>query len=193
MKKIITSSVLFVAACIVFSSCGQMSNFSSVKRQYRNGYYVTTHNNKSVESKMVEVKSSLSENYSRPSLSKKEDVKEVLQENSAQLINQESPATAAVTVAKDKSDNNLKQSVAPRKKAALKSIIKNAAQIKNIVSENKKLNKSRGAGGSLIWLIIVILLVLWLLGMLAGGFGGLLYLLLVIALVLLLLKILGII
>ena len=46
---------------------------------------------------------------------------------------------------------------------------------------------------SLLWIIIIILLVLWALGLISGNFGGLIHLLLVIALILLILWLLKII
>jgi hypothetical protein len=46
---------------------------------------------------------------------------------------------------------------------------------------------------SLLWIVIIILLVLWALGLIAGNFGGLIHLLLVIALILLILWLLRII
>jgi hypothetical protein len=46
---------------------------------------------------------------------------------------------------------------------------------------------------SLLWIVIIILLVLWALGLIAGNFGGLIHLLLIIALILLILWLLRII
>jgi hypothetical protein len=46
---------------------------------------------------------------------------------------------------------------------------------------------------SLLWIVIIILLVLWVLGLISGNFGGLIHLLLVIALILLILWLLKII
>jgi len=46
---------------------------------------------------------------------------------------------------------------------------------------------------SLLWIVIIILLVLWALGLISGNFGGLIHLLLVIALILLILWLLKII
>ncbi|NNM94984.1 MAG: lmo0937 family membrane protein [Bacteroidia bacterium] len=55
-------------------------------------------------------------------------------------------------------------------------------------------NHSRGDGLSLFWLIILIILIVWAIGLLAGGFGlgGLINILLVIALILLILWLLRI-
>jgi hypothetical protein len=46
---------------------------------------------------------------------------------------------------------------------------------------------------SLLWIVIIVLIVLWALGLIAGNFGGLIHLLLVIALILLILWLLRII
>ena len=198
MKKIFSSAILFVTACLVFTSCAeQLSNLSVIKRHYKNGYYVNFNNNNSennskpVISQTEEIKSALEKNNTYASVSKKEDVKEITLENKAEVFDRESPISAGASIA-DRKFGNATQSIAPTKAAPDKKLTRIPAKIKNIVSENKDQHKRRGGAGGLLWLIIVILLVLFLLGLLSGGFGGLIYLILVIALVLLLLKILGI-
>jgi hypothetical protein len=194
MKKLFTSAILFVTACLVLSSCAeQLSTISVAKRHYRNGYYVNIHNNKPVELKTKEMKSFLPEAYSLASIDKKEDTKNDVVKNEKSTDVPEFPLTASASTDNSK-HRNTTTSIIPHKAKLIKMLVQNSAKIKNIVSSDTKNVKKIRSGGGLIWTIIVILLVLWLISFLAGGFGlgGLLYLLLVVALVLLLLRILGI-
>jgi hypothetical protein len=63
-----------------------------------------------------------------------------------------------------------------------------------ILKEQASAARSDGSLGGVLWIIIVVLLILFLLGLLTGfSSGGILYLLLVVALVLLILRLLGVI
>lgn len=71
-----------------------------------------------------------------------------------------------------------------------------SAEEKQVFTQKKsKLIAADRGNGSFLWTIILVLLVIWLLAFLTGGWGlgGLIYLFLVVALVMLLLRLLGII
>ena len=194
MKKTFTSSILFITACLLFSSCAEQFSGSIAKRHYMNGFYVNLNKNKPVESKIVDMKSSIPEDHSLVPTNKKEDVKNVLVENEERMNTSEIVEVSDVAHVNRKSGNALSSSTTSGKIKRVKMLMQNSKEIKNIVSKDKvQMMKQRGGGGGLIWTIIIVLLILWLLGFLLGDFGGLLYILLVIALVLLLLRILGII
>lgn len=192
MKKLITSPILFIAACILFASCGQDFSGNAIsKRHYRSGYYLAMNNNKPAESKSVESKKIISDASTLAVEEKKETINNDVVENERSLNAEEIPLVA------DASTNDSKQGKATttttfQKAKAIKTLLKNSSKIKEAASSIKDVKKGHRNGG-LIWTIIIILLLLWLLGFIIGGFGGLLYILLVIALVLLILKILGVI
>jgi hypothetical protein len=70
-----------------------------------------------------------------------------------------------------------------------------AFEKRNVVVQKVASKKQAEMHGGLLWTLVLILLVIWLLAMLTGGWGlgGLIYIFLVVALVILLLRLLGII
>lgn len=192
MKKIIISPILFIAVCLLFSSCAQDFSGNAIsKRHYRSGYHIALNNNKPVESKMIQSKKFIPDAFTLAVEEIKETTNDNVVENERSLNVEELPLVASATTDNSKQGTNATTTV-PQKAKAIKTLLKNSSKIKETVSSVKDVKKGHRNGG-LIWTIIVILLILWLLGFIIGGFGGLLYLLLVIALVLLILKILGII
>ena len=175
MKKLFTSLLLAASACVLFSSCG---NMSLAKRHYSNGYYVDFGNNKTkAETKESE---KTAQNVSVPA--------------TEPTINNELSAKTKTETAQVNTDNNKNDIQSAGKKLSdenpkvntIKSFLKNIFQLK------KALNKRSDSGGhSFLWKLVVFLLVLWLVLYLIGGLGDIIYLLLVVALILFILWLLG--
>lgn len=205
MKKLFTLIIFFVATSIFFTSCNQTVGISLTKRHYRSGYNLevsgkpskvktaeveTIENTAPEEQEYASIQSS-GENYIKP---KPMSFTDNSSENTVKVDNE-------ANVANNKGAGHLNKTTSkPSSKiiSSVKSIAKRPFSFKNVFSQIKTsvLNvDSDHGGGSLIWTIIVVLLVLWLLSLLTGGWGlgGLLYLFLVVALVLILLRLLGVI
>jgi len=192
MKKIITFGVICIIASILFSSC--RSNISITKRHYNKGYYVDFNNGKKVglapkeEEKVVQTKTSKPVYYSQDQAEQNTmggySGQSLIADNNVIAANNEKMQRNVI------SQQYTKQSLKPKIKE------EPAAQIKRTLFETKKMSSNSyvGDGLSLFWVVILVILILWALGLLAGGFGlgGLINVLLVIALVLLILWLLRI-
>ena len=199
MKKLLKFTNLLIISGILFSSCE--TSTSIMKRHYRSGYYIdyTSHN--------------------------KETAPKLANGNTAQIVIPIPISNAQSLTMQSTSSTSPKQSIEkpPIVITGLKKILPttnlqsitkqshlnrtgitsgSAIENKQIISQSPFIstNVSDGDRGeraalSLLWLVIVIVLILWLIGILAGGFGlgGLINLLLVIALILLILWLLRVI
>lgn len=197
MKKITYSLFLFAATAMLLASCStQLSNVSVTKRHYRSGYYVDMGNAKHK-----------TEIASQKTIVPAIETVPVSQVKEANNVSESTPiitTTASGTIASKKNKQDIPKELiaSSHKHSASGSLtqlpvpntvkeLKNIQVISNILSESK----SNDHNHSLLWTIIVILLILWLISFLMGGWGlgGLLNLLLVIALILIILSLLGII
>ncbi|MES2139989.1 MAG: DUF5670 family protein [Bacteroidota bacterium] len=205
MKKLFTLIIFFVATSIFFTSCNQTVGISLTKRHYRSGYNLevsgkpskvktaeleTMENTSPEELEYASIQSS-GENYIKPkpmSFIDNSSENTIKADNEANVVNNNGTGHLNKTTSK------------PLSKiiSSVKRIAKTPFLLKHVISENEisfgKDDDTRDKGG-LIWTIIAVLLVLWLLSLLTGGWGlgGLLYLFLVVALVLILLRLLGVI
>jgi hypothetical protein len=203
MKKLQIYFILFISAAIFFSSC----ETSLIKRHYRKGYdFDFTKKQKALtsESKFAKVESDLPVYASaQPS------GKEYLKPHSLSPLTNEveinefySPTTDSKSEIKNSATHKthehtqIKKSntLPPNKKVTKFQELKNFSNLKKIISRHDDDVDVHYHGG-LIWTIISVLLVLWLLSLLTGGWGlgGLIYIFLVVALVLILLRLLRII
>ena len=188
MKKLITPIILFISAIVLLSSCS--SKLSLTKRHYRKGYYVNnTH--KHATPKINDDKKITINN---PTITEP-----ILEENvyAQPIISNEillSDATKNYSGNKELTQTQINYFKPKELKQTLNA---NAPSIKKQLFQFNKLTKSSGERDalSLFWIVILVILILWLLGFLAGGFGlgGLINLLLVVALILLILWLLRVI
>lgn len=195
MKNIIKISIYCLLLAVFVSSCG--TNGSITKRHYTKGYYITHSKVKgkvtaeNIDSKLAQQKD-IETIFAIPS---KHIVKENFTKNSEngnQVVDRST--LVASSIKKPALSNNL---------AVSRNALKFIPVFKlNPLKENKHsfLTKSNAAsseddGLSLLWIVIVVLLVLWALGLISGGFGlgGFINILLLIALILLILWLLRII
>ena len=193
MKTLITLSIACLG--ILLSSCG--SNFTITKRHYNSGYYVDiVKNYKAKSEKKTEVAPALLPQATTASPEKtiveQKDV--VVNTNqTAGTVNNTSPISTKAT----KSHSNYMSHKRVKEVPVEQPQIMNKPVVQNDITtapENISQDDNGRAALSLLWIVIVIVLILWLIGLLADGFGlgGLINLLLVIALILLILWLLRI-
>jgi hypothetical protein len=198
MKKLLTFCSICITASMLFSSCA--SNFSIMKRHYTNGYYVDyTGNNKTITSKTEDkvAQPATETKVNEPQYSEKQD------QVSASPVSSNNDKTPSLLANEKKALSKINSHLANKQVLANKpgAVEGSFAENNKAVSESPKVvtgvadhDDGARAALSLFWLIIVIILILWLIGILAGGFGlgGLINLLLVVALILLILWLLRI-
>jgi hypothetical protein len=198
MKNLIKFCAALITASVLFSSCE--SNFSITKRHYNKGYYIDyTKSNKAITSK---ADNNISQNPTMVSVNTGQNVvkQDAVPVNSVQSI-VEKNAIAVTSIKKALPKVGLRpvatQNLPVKTEANESSFLGNNSTRYN--SPEKATNITDGDHGerralSLLWLVIVIVLILWLIGLLAGGFGlgGFINLLLLVALILLILWLLRI-
>lgn len=194
MKNFITYLIITMAVIFLFTSCG--SSLTVTKRHYNKGYHVSYN-------KLKQSDRSNSNELTNDQLALSEE--EIVIANSVHLEDNTTKKSISEGILFEDKYDAPEENISIEKTQPEKSIIsasdigKNIVapitKIKNSFSDLKELKSSqpREEGLSLLWIIIVIILILWALGLI-GGFGGdLIHLLLVIALILLILWLLGII
>ena len=185
-KNLFTFASTCIVASILLSSC------SMTKRHYTNGYYISHHSGKQIEAKTQEqTVQKKAEPYLYTIQSATEGTN--LDYNNKQNINTENGAITA----NNKQVVNKPQFVHNAKHHTNYITTAIPIQTKTELSHTKKIATETVAGDvlSLFWIVILILVILWLVALLTGGWGlgGFIYLLLVIALILLILWLLRII
>ena len=176
MKKQIKSTVIFFVLLATLSACVTSSKMKN--RHYQQWSYVSENKeeNEITESTIVYIETNnsfeteiLNESISIHSI--------VTAENSD--VNQNQSIHSKSSRNKKVTDEDLSFSDLKFKKQLKSSLFPAPAPVTSDLS--------------LLWIIIIILLILWALGLISGNFGGLIHLLLVIALILLILWLLKII
>ena len=198
MKNLIKYTSVCAVLAILLSSCG--SNFSVTKRHYTSGYYIDyTKNSNTIipktEEKVAQAKTITPIGIAQTPVETNSVTPATIQSNA-----QNNPGAIL--------SNDKKQAKANLRSVTKPMPINKSGVFTNVSKEDKRTlfevptssnSISDDNGGdralSLLWLVIVVILILWLIGILAGGFGlgGLINLLLLIALILLILWLLRII
>jgi hypothetical protein len=190
MKNLIKLGTIGVIASIVFSSCGT-SNIAITKRHYNKGYYVE----RSSSNVAPYIKGGATQPVTKPLYAMQTQAKQ-----STHVVNtiQVARANNTFIVANTPHKNATQSRVVEIIKYPAAIIEAPASQITMAVASITKVqdgDHAERAALSLFWLVIVVILILWLIGLLSGGWGlgGLINLLLVVALILLILWLLRII
>ncbi len=182
MKKSLLLQFLLFTVALTLNSCSNKPLHSFKKAQYNHGHYKAMNNKvKPVEQKKVEIPTI------EPAVTASNEIAATTQiptiENYSQTIEAERE--------KERISHEPKITTSTEKSFALKGKVKNIfksplAPQHKLLKHKKQFSNSEGDARSLLWLLIVILLILWLVGIVAGGWGigGLIHVLLVIALVL---------
>jgi hypothetical protein len=186
MKTVLQAITFLLIGQILVSSC--QSNISLTKRHYRKGYYLTVNSGKHA----------LPQKTTKYKAEHVEIVSPVLVSAPVQIPSQTAthrtappvvtPAVAIKIVAEKAA--TFKENVSSHRIVPVPAIPV-FKDLRTITPVKTAMLHSRGDsdGLSLFWVVILVILILWLLGFLAGGFGlgGLINLLLLVALILLIL------
>ncbi len=178
MKKLIIYPVLCLIAILLMPSCkGRMG---ITKRHYTKGYYVshTKTKNKTIALN-TSAKSAESEKLNSIRV-----LSAVSTDNKTEMAPK--PKENAVASASSVKKENSNQTLTPSYKNT--GMSKPVAEFRKLVLQPRT-SAGDGEGLSLFWIVILVILLLWAFGFLAGGFGlgGLINILLVVALILLIL------
>jgi hypothetical protein len=176
MKQLSTFILLCSASALLLTSCG--SRISVTKRHYNDGHYVTyTHEQKNIEQIPLRI-----HEREKPKPSQEQAI-------STSRFDAR-PGADSVTL---NASNDTRVHTPVLKYHSVHPIapVSMGAHARHLFNEAKKIKSytAEDAGFSLFWIVILVLLILWALGLLAGGFGlgGFINILLVIALILLIL------
>ncbi len=187
MKNLLTPAIC-ILVCILFSSCG--SNLSIVKRHYRSGFYVNhskrvkTSHLPNEEEKTAEANRAITL-HTLPYPAKQN----IIEGNFEQESKTRSIILVTATDNKAQHKGILHRNI-QQLPAQTTGISKSPAfQNEQTFSAGGDYGSPGRAALSLFWIVILVILILWLIGIIAGGLGlgGLINILLVIALVLLIL------
>lgn len=187
MKKLFTLVVISVLASFVLSSCS--STFT--KRKYRKGYYVSKNHKPRDTKETVTRHEDKKPVTSVPALVMPELAKAEAAKVPATTENKS--ASAPVTSKQTTSKNSMSGKKLPA--LALSDIsVKHPVKTIDTAINKYKLNAHDGEsdGLSLFWIVILIILILWALGLISGSFGFIINVLLLVALILLILWLLRI-
>lgn len=180
MKKI-SVFILLVSISVLITSCMEHKFLSVSKRHYRNGYYLDLSSNRSVHdaSTVGSGKKSTVSGTDQNTLVSEPELTEPTKEDPEIIVYQP----------------QLKEE---RSSISAPSPMKLFERTNCVFSKRHNalcgMLKDHEDSGYILWTIISILIVLWLISLLTGGWGlgGLIYIFLVVALVLLLLRLLSV-
>jgi Flp pilus assembly protein TadB len=206
MKNLTKICLLVIGTSTLLTSCG---NMTFTKRHYNKGYYVDLGLNQGVKNNKVKDQEKRQNKVKIIEETKQNEVflaeinnsSNYEQENVSASVNDGfqniAPAVEKTTYEKSVKIEGSKNSNETSSFTKLKDKAQNLRLFSKVNKMQKKAMKSPASGEahSLLWIIVVVILILWLIGFLFGGFGvGNLYnLLLLIALILLILWLLRII
>ena len=180
MKKSITYLLLSI---IFLSSCSQMSTLSVEKRHYRSGFYVDYNKKiKKEAASAVDVNEPAVEKISALiAKSDGDDIAIVPVINKNEITNAGLPTTEKKNKIKIFQNNFFSEQLIKIKKPL--------TTTRQVISAVKKINHHNDDGLSWFWSVIVLIVIIWLIAYLTGGWGlgGLINLLLVVALIFLIL------
>ncbi len=180
MKKLITYTSICLIAILLMPSCS--SKMGLMKRHYSKGYYVSHSGSKN--------KTPIAKEESKRVDTEKIEI--------IQVVSAQPKEKTFENQVKPKPTESIMASAIPTKKGYVNmerktnyksiTVTKPATEVRKMITQLGTASSDRD-GLSLFWLVILVILILWLFGFLAGGFGlgGLINILLVIALILLIL------
>lgn len=192
MKTFKVSSILVLTAGIFLSSCSHVSTFSVTKRHYRPGYYVEyagklpTPSKKQVEHALPQPQINNAKVAIVP-VGQKQIAPYVFAKNEIKQSDKDISSSAAIVHSSKSMGNALPASNESSSKPS-----QNSKLLTNVIlnsTNSMSDDNGRRSGLSIFWIVILIILILWLLGFLSGGWGlgPLINVLLIIALILLIL------
>jgi len=179
-----------MGAGLIFESCNSGLNFSVTKRHYRNGFYVdrTASRQQPVSQSTQSVAKSGFETKPLDVLIDNQPEQPLV----ASTVRTEFNGIKTTTLGK-----SINQGVSPINRTVLQ--INKPVSEMNVINNSDKIKSfskmdDTSSPGYWVWTIIGILLLIWLLSLLTGGWGlgGLIYIFLVVAIILLIFRLLSI-
>ena len=183
MKNLLTTLTWMLLSTLILSSCSPSWTFS--KRRYTKGYYIShsAKANKPEEKTVRPYQQALAAKSAVPQSPAAESQHEPLLVADA--------ATAPSAHENTQKTNPVKLHGQPLLPAAKKTIAEQLKPLDNAIKQHQ-LTAGDDDGLSLFWIVILVILILWALGLISGNFGAIVNVLLVIALILLILWLLRI-
>ncbi len=199
MIKKLTPVILLVGSIVLFS-CGKQSGISLTKRHYRNGYNIEISGNEN-ETKTYSRNMEKKEKPEYAGLKNGEQQQFEVKHSSTMYekvdLSENSSAKGRIIKKVDENKRVYASIKGGQKIPTVSTMHRPSLRATHLLLDNKVTTSSDEGHyyGGLIWTIIAVLLVLWLLSLLTGGWGlgGFLYIFLVVALVLIALRLLSII
>ncbi|MBA3682870.1 MAG: hypothetical protein H0W73_17150 [Bacteroidetes bacterium] len=195
MKNVLRIIILTIITSFIFSSCS--NKLSITKRKYNKGYYVS-HSHKKHNVKDQQAPTSV-----KPEINEAAEAIVVKPKTQITAEDKNAPLLSASVSKPTENSSSVKNSAKTTSAPALNKKHYKVKQLEKLMPskfytqeiKNKLSARSDGEALSLLWIIIVVVLLLYLLGLLFGGFGlgGAIHVLAVIFLVLLILWLLRII
>ncbi|HEY1040302.1 MAG TPA: hypothetical protein VGF30_12890 [Bacteroidia bacterium] len=177
MKKLVHIVIITIIVSFLFPSCAR--KMSIAKRKYTKGYYIARTGKKSdVKTKDLVINTKETDQKDIASASKAE----ITQPRNQNELIAESAAEQAASMSQEQT-NRSKQSVDRKERFVYNTFAQSLEKLQKLerITGNKKLSskiqtkmKSNDAVGdvlSLFWVVILILLLLYLIGLLFDGFG----------------------
>jgi Family of unknown function (DUF5670) len=185
MKKLFAPFMSFALAAMLLSSCSNSSKLAFTKRHYRSGHFVDLIAKTHTAIPTVATLPVLSKHsISQPAITT--PPKSYVAINTPVVLSHKTEVSAgamAITA------NSSKQALGQPLLITESPITRNNPIFSDSVGSQGDSSGAARDGLSLLWIVIVVILILWLIGLIAGGFGlgGLINILLIIALILLIL------
>jgi hypothetical protein len=179
MKNLFYTLFAFILFGLIASSCH--SKLSVTKRHYQKGYYISLN-----KGKTNPTKTRLEKHTTRSAKANNSMKKETLLAVAPEV---KLPALQVLQQTNSAPEHQQLKHKALVKKAVIGGFMHEKQTFRKLPIESVKMAHSADDALSLFWVIILIVLLIWLLGLIVGGFGlgGLIHLLLLIALILLIL------
>lgn len=184
MKKRISSTLVLLMLLATFSACVSSSKMKN--RHYQQWSEISDNTNKTESNENSTVYIEPNATLETELLNESISIHSIVPSENKSLIQEQSSDSESST---DKKESNFRKNKVINADYSL-SDLKFKKQLKSSLYPSPNPVTS---DLSLLWIVIIVLIVLWALGLIAGNFGGLIHLLLVIALILLILWLLRII
>ena len=194
MNHLFTRIILFTGASLLFFSCSRESSLSFTKRHYRNGYFVEHAINQPVPKPQTHE----TDFIEQPSIASQKTTKQIRVERDLDVKNVNTSESKQAVVSKPKSVATERINHKPVN-GSIPSFISDIRSKTNTPVHKFQLKHTQQVTDenvrSFFWTVILVILILWLIAVLSGGWGlgGLVHLLLVVALILFILWLLRII
>jgi len=184
MYKNLHLLLFFLAILIIASSCNNSRGISITKRHYSKGNYVSVNKKQKAKTQHKSEENLLTSNQVKNETEAKQS------ESTLEETTIEANAVVKLNQPIKEKSNRLTQMINSANQEKTREAASNSNDLLKVKKGNKIFQavkaKANGEARSLFWLVITILLIIWLVALISGGWGlgGLVNILLLIALIL---------